>query len=92
LQCEARTVGLPYAFSDVSEELNWHKGTSKEVSGKSQVALWSFVHGYEIKEAVPIRGSSGAAVTAITLTNSLSHICIGDESGQVLWATLWAGA
>ena len=46
----------------------------------------------EIKEAIPIRGSSGAAVTAITLTNSLSHICIGDESGQVLWATLWAGA
>ena len=31
---------------DVSEELNWHEGTSKEVSGKSQVALWSFVHGY----------------------------------------------
>lgn len=31
---------------DVSVELNWHKGTSKEVSGKSQVALWSFVHGY----------------------------------------------
>jgi len=31
---------------DVSEELNWHQGTSKEVSGKSQVALWSFVHGY----------------------------------------------
>ena len=31
---------------DVSEELNWHKGSSKEVSGKSQVALWSFVHGY----------------------------------------------
>ena len=31
---------------DVSEELNWHQGTSKEVNGKSQVALWSFVHGY----------------------------------------------
>ena len=31
---------------DVSEELNWHQGKSKEVSGKSQVALWSFVHGY----------------------------------------------
>ena len=46
----------------------------------------------EIKEAIPIRGSSGAAVTAITLTNSLSHVCIGDESGQVLWATLWARA
>lgn len=30
----------------MSEELNWHQGTSKEVSGKSQVALWSFVHGY----------------------------------------------
>ena len=31
---------------DVSEELNWYKGTPIEVSGKSQVALWSFVHGY----------------------------------------------
>ena len=31
---------------DVSEELNWHQGKSKEVSGKYQVALWSFVHGY----------------------------------------------
>ena len=31
---------------DGAKELNWHNGTPKEVSGKSQVALWSFVHGY----------------------------------------------
>ena len=46
----------------------------------------------ESKEAIPIRGSSGAAVTGIALTKSLSYILIGDESGQVLWAKLWADA
>ena len=44
----------------------------------------------ESKEAISVRGSSGAAVTAIALTTSLSHILIGDESGQILWTTLWA--
>ena len=31
---------------DVARELNWYKGLPEKVNGKSQVALWSLVHGY----------------------------------------------
>ena len=44
----------------------------------------------ESKQPIVLKGSSGAAVTAIAVTESLSHILIGDESGNILWATLWA--
>lgn len=33
-------------LAHISEDLGWHGGTADEVSGKGQVALWSFVHGY----------------------------------------------
>ena len=33
-------------LADISEELGWHAGTADEMTGKGQIALWSFVHGY----------------------------------------------
>jgi hypothetical protein len=45
----------------------------------------------ESKGAIGIRGSTGAEVTAIVVSNSRSHILIGDAEGNVLWAPLWAG-
>ena len=45
----------------------------------------------ETKNAIVIRGSTGAEVTAIAVSGSLSHILIGDANGHVLWAPLWAG-
>ena len=45
----------------------------------------------EAKESIVIRGSTGAEVTAIAATKSLSHLLIGDAKGSVLWATFWAG-
>ena len=33
-------------LADISEDLGWHTGTVHEMTGKGQVALWSFVHGY----------------------------------------------
>ena len=45
----------------------------------------------EAKESIVIRGSTGAEVTAIAVTRSLSHVLIGDAKGGVLWTTLWAG-
>ena len=45
----------------------------------------------EFKESIVIRGSTGAEVTAIAVTKSLSHVLIGDAKGGVLWTTLWAG-
>lgn len=45
----------------------------------------------EAKNSIVIRGSTGAEVTAIAVTESLSHVLIGDAKGSVLWATLWAG-
>ena len=33
-------------LADISEDLGWHTGTADEMTGKGQVALWSFVHGY----------------------------------------------
>ena len=40
----------------------------------------------ENKEPVVVRGSTGAEVTAIATTRSLSHLLIGDSNGSVLWA------
>ena len=45
----------------------------------------------ENRKAIVIRGSTGAEVTAIAVTKSLSHVLIGDAKGSVLWAALWAG-
>lgn len=45
----------------------------------------------EMKNAIVIRGSTGAEVTAIAVSTSLSHILIGDADGHVLWAPLRAG-
>ena len=45
----------------------------------------------ESKDAIVLRGSTGAEVTAIAVTASLSHVQIGDDKGHTLWATLWAG-
>ena len=45
----------------------------------------------ESKDAIVLKGSSGAEVTAIAVTASLSHVLIGDEKGHILWSTLWAG-
>lgn len=33
-------------LADISKDLGWHTGTAHEMTGKGQVALWSFVHGY----------------------------------------------
>ena len=45
----------------------------------------------ESKEPIVIKGSSGSAITGISLTSSLSHVLVGDEEGNILWSTLWAG-
>ena len=45
----------------------------------------------ESKEAINLKGASGAEITAISVTENLSHVLIGDEDGQILWAPLWAG-
>lgn len=42
----------------------------------------------EMKDAIAMRGSTGAEVTAIAVSASLSHILIGDADGHVLWAPL----
>ncbi len=44
---------------------------------------------YNTKEPIVIRGSAGAEVSAIAVTESRSHVLIGDAKGGVLWATLW---
>lgn len=44
------------------------------------------------KGAIVLRGSTGAAVTAIAVSACLSHVLIGDEKGHVLWAPLSPGA
>ena len=33
-------------LADISKDLGWHTGTAHEMTGKGQIALWSFVHGY----------------------------------------------
>lgn len=45
----------------------------------------------ESKDAIVLRGSTGAEVTAIAVSASLSHVLIGDAKGHVLWSPLWAG-
>ena len=42
----------------------------------------------ENKEPIVLKGSSGSAIAGISLTSSLSHILIGDESGEVFWSPL----
>ncbi len=42
------------------------------------------------ESSVVIRGSTGTEVTAIAVTESRSHVLIGDARGSVLWTTLWA--
>ena len=46
----------------------------------------------ESKDAIVLKNATNRAITAISITKSLSHILIGDEAGHVLWASLWAGA
>ena len=41
---------------------------------------------------IVLKNATNRAITAISITKSLSHILIGDEAGHVLWASLWAGA
>ena len=42
----------------------------------------------ENKEPIVLKGSSGSAIAGISLTSSLSHILIDDESGEVFWSPL----
>ena len=46
----------------------------------------------ESKDAIVLKNATEREITSIVVTRSLSHILIGDEKGQVLFATLWAGA
>lgn len=42
-----KQVGACFVIlAEISEDLGWHIGSPHEKSGKGQVALWSFVHGY----------------------------------------------
>ena len=42
-----REVGACFIIlADIAEDLGWYDGNVDEVNGKSQVALWSLVHGY----------------------------------------------
>lgn len=43
----------------------------------------------ETKEDIVVRGSTGADVTAIALSASLSHLLVGDAKGHVLWTPFW---
>ena len=43
----------------------------------------------EVKESYLLKCSSGVEIAAIAVTESLSHILIGEENGNVLWAPLW---
>ena len=45
----------------------------------------------ETKEPVPIRGSTGIEVTAMTISLDGTHIFVGDAKGNVLWGALSAG-
>ena len=44
----------------------------------------------EAAEPRVLRGATGVEVTAIAVTESLSHILIGDANGVILWAPLRA--
>lgn len=45
----------------------------------------------DMKDAIVIRGSTGAEVTAITVSPTNTHMLVGDAKGHVLWAPLGAG-
>ena len=45
----------------------------------------------ETKEPVPIRGSTGIEVTAMTISIDGTHIFVGDAKGNVFWGALSAG-
>ena len=45
----------------------------------------------ENQETIIVKSPAKAQVTAIAVSASRSHLLIGDEKGQVLWTTLWAG-
>ena len=45
----------------------------------------------ESKDAIVLKGSTGTEITAIAITECLSHVLIGDAKGHILWAPLWAG-
>ena len=42
----------------------------------------------ESKDAIVLKGSKGAEVTAIAETDTLSHLLVGEEKGHILWAPL----
>ncbi|MEO1399047.1 MAG: WD40 repeat domain-containing protein, partial [Pseudomonadota bacterium] len=42
----------------------------------------------ETETAIVISGSTGAEVTAITVSGASPHILVGDDGGNVLWAPL----
>lgn len=44
----------------------------------------------ETKKALIISGPTGAEVTSVVMSTGSSHLLIGDEAGNVLWAPLWA--
>ena len=46
----------------------------------------------ETKDATVLKSSTGVEVTAIALTDSGSHLLIGDAKGEILWTSLLAGA
>ena len=45
----------------------------------------------ESKETIIMKSPNNSGVTAIAVSDCLSHLLIGDEKGQVLWTPLWAG-
>ena len=44
----------------------------------------------ETKDAIVLKGSTGAEVTAIAVTSSLSYVLVGDQKGHILWTPLRA--
>ena len=42
----------------------------------------------ESKDAIVLKGTKGAEVTAIAVTDTLSHLLVGEEKGHILWAPL----
>lgn len=44
----------------------------------------------ETREPIPIRGSTGIEVTAITISSDGTHVFVGDAEGNVLWGPLSA--
>ena len=44
----------------------------------------------ENKETIVMRSPTNSGVTAIAVSECLSHLLIGDEEGNILWTPLWA--